>query len=518
MKKYLILLSLLVVVLAPATQLNAQFRIFAEPVAGFDPDGNPTAPGENPIVDPFGNPLLPRCCENPSNGEFDFDLTFTDFDRLLFLESRLEQAARAAANKWLENQENETLLREMNRQMGTNYTSFSMAQREYFKFYEGGRNGNAGPVLKSNELAIRNQQWSKQWEKRTRSNIIKYQVLDDWIECGYCSEYEDLAYDLGNLDKYDNDNGPGPKFYAESERNGELNSFGKNLYTSALNNSRAIGFRKLAEGDFLLDRISSIRVDHYNRLGWQEKVLTMSAYLVNANTNCPLVTFSCLPNGLSEYKPPVVWNDNILLGWSKQFSPQIPLETYVFSDEYASQSKSYFVNLYGPYSWSYYKNNVDKTRRDVASAIFNIPDENKICSGIRWNDIGDAYYSTMTGLRLKSVFTFFGFQIGPEDVIPIPPICVETPNFERVTVRGRVEEVKIPSHRRTTQLKLAWQAAISALVIDERASKNPLTPAQYSTALLRNLNLNLQAFRLGSTATFGNCPGSVISNIKFCKD
>ncbi|UOY06039.1 hypothetical protein L0P88_19195 [Muricauda sp. SCSIO 64092] len=510
MKKHILYFLVLIIVMGQMNELNAQFRRYPEPVLRHadDDDGAGLGPGDGRIVDRYGNP---GCCE--SSGEFNFTLTFSSFNNLLALENRMLAAQKAALDRWLRKQE-ETFRKEINRQMGKNYSSFSTAQKEFFKFYEGGRYGNKGPVELANKLSFNNFRWTQDGRERTKSEITKYTVLDNWIDCGYCQELEGFAYAQGDLAQYDVDTGPGPKFYAKVIRDGTFNSFGKKLYAAALNKKRAEGLKEMAQNDYLLNRISKMRVDDYKKRGWQDRVFLMSAYLINANIYCPSPYFTCLPSQLAKYKPPVMWSEDILYKWAEDFGPEIPLSAYVFSEDYANEPNSYFVKLYGHPNWIYYKNNIARTRVDVTRAILGTPDENKICSGLRWSDIGDSFYTTMTNLRLKAVRTFLGFPVGYANTISLPNICIEIPNFERINGK----KVKIPDHRATTRLKSAWSSAVAAISVDEATAGRDLTDAEYGTILIRNLNILLQEFRVGSTASAGHCSGSKVSNIKFCKD
>jgi len=473
MKKYITFLLIIFSTILSFNQLNAQLRPYIEPIADYDVGETnyiQQQAGADAIVDTFGNPINTICCEN---NNFDFTLNFTSFSNLIALENRIIDAQRAALDAWLHQQES-TFLIEINRQMGRNYSSFNTAQREYFKFYEGGPSGNMGPVRMANELGSLNSQYSREWRERADVNIMKYDIFDNWIKCGYCFEFNDLAYDIGNLSQYDHDNSPGPEFYANIYRDGNFDSFGENLYASALNNSIVDGFKVMLEGDYLLNRISELRVNHYRSLGWQDRVFLMSAYLINANLNCPTPIFSCLPSELLEYRPPVLWSEDILKQWAKELGSEIPLMAYIFSEDYENEPISYFVNLYGPYSYGYYRTNIPQTREFVTNALLNAPEENEICSGIRWNDIGDSYYSTLKNLRLKAGVTIAGIKIGPTTTYTIPDICIQIPNFERV---GN-EEIKIPNHRATTRLKLAWSSAIDAVAVDLAFLNRVIAPVQ----------------------------------------
>lgn len=450
--------------------------------------------------------------------EFNFELAFGNFSILQSLQSQiaLSQLSRKKIDDWLRKQENTTLLKEMNKQMGKNYSSFATAQREYFKFYEGGKYGNLGPVARARRLGSQISSSAKNWEDKAKNYQKEHIILDKWISCGFCGEYSSMAYEVKSLEKYDNDNSPGPKFYAKVFRDGAFKSFGNAFYNSGLSKSLSIGLSEMAEkNNDLLTRISDKRVAHYRSLGWQEKVFQMSAYLVSKNTNCPSPVLSCLPSNLAKYRPIPAWSDNTLKEWAKEFSPSIPKEQFIFGNDYLnSQINLLTTGSYGVWSRAAVIEKVEKERDDLANAYLAIPQENQICGGLVWSEIGDSYYTTMTGLRLKAKLTLFGFQIGPEETIPIQDICVQTPNFNKVGTK----EIKLPSHVATTRIKIAWETAVAALLIDEKVAKKPLTPLQYAAALTRNLNISLQGLRVGSTASVGDCPGSALSRVRFCKN
>ncbi len=455
-------------------------------------------------------------------GEFLFNLSFGNFNILQLLQSQIaySQLARKEIDNWLKKQENTTLLKEMNRQMGKNYTSFSTAQREYFKFYEGGRYGNSGPVRIANENAAKNNTWSRNWMEKAKDNQKDYLILNKWIECGYCDELRNFAMNVNSLGSYDTDSGPGPKFYALNFRDIAFDAFGDAFYKSGFNKSRSIGLKAMVnDGDKLLTKISDKRVAHYRSLGWQAKVFQMSAYLISNNVNCPSPQLSCLPSQLANYRPPMVWDESILNEWAKEYSPQIPKAQYIFGEDYLqSQLNLLTTGSYGVWSRQAVIDKVEKEREDVTNAFVKIPEENKICGGIVWSDIGDSYYTMMSGLRLTARTPVLGIPIGPRRIIKIPNICIQIPNFD---YGYNNKEVKYPNHIATTRLKIAWETAVHSLYVDEVMAKiigeREPTDAEYGTAMVRNLNIAFQGLRVGSTASIGNCRGASVSVVRYCK-
>mgnify|MGYP000400663991 CR=1 FL=1 len=448
---------------------------------------------------------------------FTFTLTFNNFSVLQSLQSQIaySQLARKQIDDWLKKQENTTLLKEMNRQMGKNYTSFATAQREYFKFYEGGKYGNGGPVLRARDNSVKNGNWSKNWNAKVKGYQKDHLILDKWIECGYCDEFRYLAMEVNSLGNYDNDSGPGPKFYASSFRDKAFESFGDAFYKSGLNKSRSIGLIEMADdGNKLLTKISDKRVAHYRSLAWQEKILQMSAYLVSYNVNCPSPVLSCLPSQLAKYKPPMIWNDDILNAWAKEYSPKIPKVQYIFSDEYLQgQINLLTTGSYGVWSKQAVIDKVEREREEVFE-IVRLP-QNAICGGIKWSTIASAHYTTLTGLRLYANQSLMGVDIPwTGRYLPLRDICVEIPNFRMVNGR----KVTISKTQATTNLKIGWAAAVEALRFEINLLEIAPTEETVKTLFLENLQLMLTSQRPGSKVRFGYCSGSVVSNVKFCKN
>lgn len=451
------------------------------------------------------------------SNEFVFNLSFGNFNTLQLLESQIaySQLARKEIDDWLKKQENTTLLKEMNRQMGKNYTSFATAQREYFKFYEGGKYGNGGPVLRAMDNSVKNGNWSKNWTDQAKGYQKDHLILDKWIECGYCDEFRFLAMEVNSLGNYDNDSGPGPKFYASMFRNNAFESFGEAFYNAGFNKSRSIGLFEMAEdGNKLLTKISDKRVAHYRSLGWQDKVFQMSAYLISNNVNCPSPMLSCLPSQLSKYKPPMIWDDNILNAWAKEYSPIIPKTQYIFSEEYLqSQINLLTTGSYGVWSRQAVIDKVEREREETFE-IVRLP-QNAICGGIKWSTIASAHYTTLTGLRLFANQKLMGIDIPWTGMyLPLRDICVEIPNFR--SVDGR--KIAISKTEATTNLKIGWEAAVEALRFEINLLEIAPTEETVKTLFLKNLQVMLQSQRPGSEVRYGFCNGSEISYVKFCKN
>ena len=353
MKKYIPLLLILLFAFAQIETAEAQFRPFLEPIAGNEdepnnpntprPPRNPGSPGNQPLVDPFGNPM-PGCCENPSNG-WEFNLSFGSFSILSQLQSQIaaERAYRDQMIRWLRQQENTTLLNEINRQMRTNHTSFATAQRAYFKFYDGGGNGNGGVVARARELSIRESQRQKSWRDKRDKYLVEVVALDSWINCGFCEEYAGLVINAAD---------GRARADAPNVRRITADNFGDANYLNGFHESRSKGIYKIIDNGVLLDRLSSIRVNQYRSLGWEERVLQMSAYLVNYNLrgSCSILTGgNCLPSSLAPYRPNQLWNDPTIEAWGKEFAPAISNDQLIFSDEYVQNVINAAASGFGPF-------------------------------------------------------------------------------------------------------------------------------------------------------------------------
>ncbi|MEM8508798.1 MAG: hypothetical protein AAF717_13255 [Bacteroidota bacterium] len=505
---------IVIVALCANFSLNAQLRPYLQPIAIHEDDGDGARRGggqevhlgssssDFQLVDIYGNPI---CCE--SSGEFNFNLTFSSFSTLIALENEIARAQRAAVERWLRKQE-ETFRKEINRQMGKNYSSFTTARREYFKFYEGGKYGNLGPVLRANKLSSDNSRWSKTWGQRAGNSLAEYEILNDWINCGFCEKYKSLAWGVNSLGDYDHDSSPSPKFYAPLFRDTERKNFGEAYYLNGLNKSRASGLAKLAQNGNLLGRLSDMRVQHYRNLGWQDKVFQMSAYLVNYNINCSSPLSNCLPRELAEYKPPVFWTDDVLNNWAKDFSPEIPYNQAVFGEDFIN----YLITTEGLRSSEAKK--VAENERNRALEEFIDP-RNKLCGNYNWRKVGTTNTVTIRGLRViikNKLHSWIPIPVG-ETIQNMPTICVAIPNFRFINgVKQNVTQLDA-----TVQFNIAWQSALYATWFELRGKKE--NQVVIIPAILANLELMLNNLTPGSKVSRGPCTGSTVlaSNAKFCE-
>ncbi|MEL7005024.1 MAG: hypothetical protein AAFN93_20140 [Bacteroidota bacterium] len=512
--KNLLILIFGLLFLYPAYHTTAQFRPYDQPLG---PGGGDGIYLDDDLVDIYGNPIGDGGSGRSS--EFRHTLDFSDFANLIALENKIAKAKRDQVLTWLRKQE-ETFRKEINQMTGKNYSTFATAQREFFKLYDGGRYGNGGPYSRAITLGSNLGTTSNNLWKKANYELGDYIILDSWIECGYCDEYKELALDVKSLRNYDNDNSPGPKFYASNFRSSSYASFENNYYQSGLNISKAHGFQELtAENDYLLNKTANIRVGHYNNLGWEDRVFQMSAYLISANISCSPPLVNCLPNSLKEYQPPTIYTDNTLKNWAKPFNSEIPYLQKIYSPGY----RDWLYNMYRSTGniayWTEFQA-LPENKRKVKESLRD--PRNAICGGIKWSTIGSSHYTNMEGLRL------FTNQILLQ-MVPIPgtgkylslrDMCVQIPNF--VTKNGK--KIPITKAQATTKLKIAWATAIEATRFQVnsarkgKAKNNPPTEEEVSGYMLSNFNLMLNSLRIGSTAIFGYCNGGAISKVRFCSN
>lgn len=266
------------------------------------------------------------------NNPFTFTLTFENFSVLQSLQSQIafSQLARKQIDDWLRKQEG-TILKEINRQMGTSHTSFSTAQREYFKFYES-QSGQNGPVAKTQRWEANKKSKANTHAKTRDTHAMDIYLLDEWERC-HCSDLSNLKVGGYTLSSLDSDTGGGP-FLGNAIRLNAKKSFGKEHYQSGLNDALAKGLGKLVNDGTLLNRLSDYRVSHYKGLGLQDKIFQMSAYLILTGAIRTNYVEYALPSNLRKYNPPVYWDDNRLLSWGQELAPSLSESYRVFDDSY----------------------------------------------------------------------------------------------------------------------------------------------------------------------------------------
>ena len=348
MKKYISLCAIVCALFMQVHPLEAQIRPFFKPI-GNDGDGAGLGPGgeeasDDSIVDAYGNPV-------GNEEEFRFNLRFDNFGILTTLQSRIANSllAQKRIDDWLKDQE-KTFLKEINKQMGKNYTSFSTAQKEFFKYFEN-RSGYYGPVETTSRLRGGQLGNAKANRQKRETHGMEIIALDKWKACNYCTTYADLEVQGEILRDLDHDSGPGPKFWQPILRNNAVESFGEAHYLEGYNSSVANGLGKLIQSGILLNRLTGYRVDHYRRLGLQDKVFQMSAYLILTGAIRTNYIQYPLPNNLRKYNPPQYWDNDRLLEWGEELGPDLPFEQFVFSEQYLQDQLTLLTT--GPYgTWS----------------------------------------------------------------------------------------------------------------------------------------------------------------------
>lgn len=303
-------------------QICAQLRPYIQP----DSESTESEIGsEDPIqlVDQYGNPLVAQ-----GDDEFNFDITFNNFLVLAALQNEIQRAQQSAVQAWLLQQE-EVFLQEINRQLDTDYTNFTDAQRAFFKEFESNYKG-----LRTHALGIRSDHFEN-------ARIVDQAQLKSTSDVYFIRQWENLSTWCGVHNQYTCDvladmtiNGISLGSASDSQLE-ELQSsvqklFGSQEYESELIRSWADGMLQIVNDGSLFTDMANKHIGYYNQQSLQDKVFLMIGYLTINNVSAPYTNpYSYL---IQDF-----WNDDILIELSKENAPYVnPLYKLVFDPSFYS--------------------------------------------------------------------------------------------------------------------------------------------------------------------------------------
>ncbi len=230
----------------------------------------------------------------------------------------MQQAQIAALNRWFDKQEN-VMKQEIERQMNQKFSNFKTAQLAYFKHFEentwkmSDRIGAIGTThyIKAKNLRIQavpdlNDLYVLNTRLREISagNLSNSKVGYNKIQNVYMKDVTSMST-LSNMRKI------------------SINSYGAKENSAAVNSSWDMGMDKLFnERGKLSTEYANIRIRHYDRLTFGNKILLMSLYLYNSSyvSKGPEIGPPISINGVTI---PVNWTDESLLAMGKKMAPAI---------------------------------------------------------------------------------------------------------------------------------------------------------------------------------------------------
>tara|TARA_R110000868_G_scaffold71713_2_gene209707 strand:- start:33843 stop:36017 length:2175 start_codon:yes stop_codon:yes gene_type:complete len=263
-------------------------------------------------------PINLIAAESP-NSEFNFNLYYNNISVLLELDAARRKANRAEFDRWLKNQEN-NFKNEINSQLGTNYSNFKDAQKEFFKNFEKNYRALDDRVAK---VASSHSNLSKTLDQEQENNTLQLIALENFRNPGNSTLGEVIIngkkiIDVANLNN--------SNFELNVLKLSATEQFSTKEYQSALNKNWSSGVISLLNNQPLLDGFIKNHTDYYNSKSLQDKVFLMTAYLTQYKNRYsgPIA----IP--LSQYIIPTFWDNNKLLDLGKQKAPALKIEALVF--------------------------------------------------------------------------------------------------------------------------------------------------------------------------------------------
>ncbi len=334
-------LLLLFLCLMGTEQAIAQYNKHAVPCNAVRSDqGSVLLAGRRPMNISIGDCDFP---DPPGGGDDDagkdedqqvtFELYFTRMQVLLDMQAALAVATERAEREWL-NAQQETFRREINRQLGTNHTSFAAAQRDFFRNYEKNHKKLDGTLADITSDYL-NDYLSKNGEQERYTTELYYakewQYWRNW--CGphsapRCTELEAQ--------------------YVQGKRLGEATSevqidelhdmafadFGRMEYQAALSSSKRQGMQSIIDDNSVVDHMVQNHLSLYNNSSLEDKVYYMTAYLTQYyNRSAGPLTVP-----ISTYRLPDLWSRQMLVDMGMERTPDLHYEEEIFEQPYEYSS------------------------------------------------------------------------------------------------------------------------------------------------------------------------------------
>ncbi|MDO6807916.1 DNRLRE domain-containing protein [Zobellia galactanivorans] len=289
--------------------------------------------------------------KSPTEGNpAEFELYFHDMQVLLDMQDALSFYSNAKRKEWLEKQE-EVFKNEINRQLGTDHTSFSDAQQDFFKNYEKNyrktESRAAEYSLSYNSTAIEMDKEQlvfteelyhlEEWKLNGKNCVLTDNINFGGFSQPASEKCQRLfntiirGKTLKSLGSGQLDGAPSTTF--SELRNEVIIDFSNLEYESAQNKSWAQGMSRIIEDGSLLNTMTNNHLDYYDRKGLEDKVFLMTTYLVQYNNR----NLGLLQQPLPQYPLPIFSKKETLLEMGKEKAPALEVDELIFSPDYISE-------------------------------------------------------------------------------------------------------------------------------------------------------------------------------------
>lgn len=257
---------------------------------------------------------------------FNFEIRFDNMQVLLNMQNAINAAQRKKVDQWLKKQES-TFLKEINRQLGTKHTSFSTAQKDFFKNYEKNLRGVESSAF---SIASSHTKKAQRFDKEQKVYTNEFNLIDEWKHIrDVCAPRNGPGVECDLFDKRIRGIRLGTASANSLNQLWDkvLVDFSKKEYESALNRSWAQGLHKIVNNGSLTNEMANKHVAYYRQRGLQDKVFFMTTYLTQYNNrSLP----SVLKPSITKYTPPNFWSKNTLLNMGKKKAPVLTDSQRIF--------------------------------------------------------------------------------------------------------------------------------------------------------------------------------------------
>ena len=287
---------------------------------------------------------------------FNFNITFNNMQVLLNMQSAIRIAQKKKVDEWLKKQER-NFLKEINRQLRTKHTSFSTAQKDFFKNYE---KNLRGVERSARSVAISHTKKAQGFDKEQENFTNEFNLIDEWRYIkDACAPRNGIRVKCDLFDKRIRGTRLGTTSTSSLNMLWDkvLADFSVKEYESALTRSWAQGLNKIVADGSLSNEMANKHVSYYRRRSLQDKIFFMTTYLTQYNNrNLP----SVLKPSISKYTPPNFWNNNTLLDMGKKKAGALTDSQRIFQRNFFENEAERCINSTSSLQQSLCAKNYDK--------------------------------------------------------------------------------------------------------------------------------------------------------------
>lgn len=264
---------------------------------------------------------------------FEFDINFTNINELFRLEALRLAAARREYARWLTTQR-DVLLKEINKQLGKNHTSFNTAKNDFFHDYE------------KNRRRVESAASTASWKLSQKAKVLNEQQMAFTSELYAVKEWQTLrslcsSQNSGLCDQLSAIKVRGTTLGSTNTTslnqlyNNSLKDFSSREFQSAQNLAWSKGVGKIIDDKSLLNIMVNNHIKYFDGLDSETQVYLMINYLSGFySSQSPMIYQIRLPH--PKYAIPTFWGDGRTIVEMGKKRAYLSRDALLFQPDYIS--------------------------------------------------------------------------------------------------------------------------------------------------------------------------------------